>query len=56
MCYFQLRLYLIIILCIQTQEEHEECETTLSVSEAAEQMVEIETKKKKIFGKFIYYF
>ena len=33
---------------MQTQEEHEECETTLSVSEAAEQTVENETKKKKV--------
>ena len=36
-----------ITLFIQTQEEREECRTTSSVSEAAEENAEIETKKKK---------
>ena len=44
---FSLRLCLIITLCIQTQEECEEFQKMSSVSEAAEENGEIETKKKK---------
>ena len=39
---------LIINLCIESQEESEECETMPSVSEAAQDTVEIDSKMKKV--------
>ena len=48
MCYLELRSCLIITLCTQTQEKPQQCETTLSVLEGTDEMIEIKTKKKNI--------
>ena len=43
-----MRLGLIITFCIETQEEHEERETMLSVSEVAQEMVEVDSNRKNV--------